>query len=223
MKRGMRALLAAAFGAALIFACGMHSATAADDDETEKEETFEEKLLKNIMRGLGADVGDAKIDYHERSPLVVPPNRDLPLPQNAKAVENNPAWPRDPDRKSRKKEAAVNPWANNDPDRALRPDELERGRKAGAGRVTTPSSTGNDSEIGRTLKPSELGYRGGLWDSLFNPKKEESEPFRGEPPRTSLTAPPSGYQTPSPSYPYGISPEKKTPLPSVTDRAVGAQ
>ena len=96
VKRGMRAALAAAFAAAFILTCGMRGAIAADDDDTNKDETFEQSILTSIMRGLGADVGDAKIDYHERSPLVVPPNRDLPLPQNAKAVENNPAGPQDP-------------------------------------------------------------------------------------------------------------------------------
>ncbi len=219
-KRGMRAALAVAFGAALLLAGGMHFAKAADDEKD--EETFEQKILKDFMRGIGAEVGDPKIDYHERSPLVVPPTRNLPPPENAKALAGNPAWPQDHDRKAAKKrQAKANPWANNDPDRVLRPDELERGRKAGAGKVTAPGT--NEYDIGRALNPSELDYKGGLWGSLFNSKKEESEPFVGEPPRTSLTAPPSGYQTPSPKYPYGISPDKKTPLPSVTDRAVGAQ
>jgi hypothetical protein len=35
-------------------------------------------------------------------------------------------------------------------------------------------------------------------------KKEESAKFTGEPPRTSLTDPPPGYQTPSPDQPYGL-------------------
>ena len=28
--------------------------------------------------------------------------------------------------------------------------------------------------------------------------------FTGEPPRDTLTAPPAGYQTPSPNYAYGV-------------------
>jgi hypothetical protein len=209
-------------GAGLILGGAMSAAVAGDDDGD--SDSFEQKILNSIMRGLGADMGDSKIDYHERSPLVVPPTRDLPPPENAKAVQSNPDWPQDPDVKARKKEqASVNPWANNDPDRALRPDELNVGRKSktGAGKVATSSNSSNEYEIGRAFRPSELGYKGGLWDSLFHPKKEEAEPFTGEPARTTLTAPPVGYQTPSPSYPYGISPEKKTPLPLVTDRAVG--
>jgi hypothetical protein len=40
--------------------------------------------------------------------------------------------------------------------------------------------------------------------SLFGGSKAESAPFTGEPTRESLTQPPPGYQTPSPSYVYGI-------------------
>lgn len=204
-----------------LLVAGHATAARAADDDPDKGKSFEQRLLDGIMRGLGADVGDKGIDYRERSPLVVPPTRNLPPPEGIKAAQRDPAWPEDHDLKQRKKSAAAtNPWADNDPDRVLRPDELARGRKRGAGRPSGPGVT--EYDIGRTMKPSELGYRGGLWDSLFNPKKEESEPFRGEPPRASLTEPPPGYQTPSPKYPYGVSPEKKTPLPSVTDRPVGA-
>lgn len=221
-RRGMRAALAVAFGISLFLAGGLHLAKAADD-EPQEDDTFEQKIIKEFMRGLGADMGDARIEYHERSPLVVPPNLNLPPPENVKAVEANPAWPQDHDRKAAtKKQAKANPWANNDPDRALRPDELERGRKAGAGRVTSPET--NESEIGRSLSPSELGYKGGLFSTLFGSKKEESEPFTGEPPRKRLTTPPSGYQTPSPKYPYGVSPEThRATVPTIADRAVGAQ
>ena len=40
--------------------------------------------------------------------------------------------------------------------------------------------------------------------TMFGGKKDESAKFTGEPPRTSLTDPPPGYQTPSPDQPYGI-------------------
>jgi hypothetical protein len=54
------------------------------------------------------------------------------------------------------------------------------------------------------MSPSELGSKG-IFGSLF--KKDdggESAKFTGEPPRASLTAPPRGYQTPSPDQPYGV-------------------
>jgi hypothetical protein len=56
------------------------------------------------------------------------------------------------------------------------------------------------------MKPSDLGYKGGLFGSLFKPTPDnEVGTFTGERPRTSLVEPPPGYQTPSPSQPYGVT------------------
>jgi hypothetical protein len=56
--------------------------------------------------------------------------------------------------------------------------------------------------------PSELGTDAkkifGSIASSFSSAQPEAEPFTGEPQRDSMTAPPSGYQTPSPNYPYGM-------------------
>jgi hypothetical protein len=47
----------------------------------------------------------------------------------------------------------------------------------------------------------------------YNPagwfSKEEYASFNGEPVRQDLTEPPAGYRVPSPTQPYGISPDKK--------------
>jgi hypothetical protein len=40
---------------------------------------------------------------------------------------------------------------------------------------------------------------------------EEYGKFEGEPPRTSLVQPPSGYLTPSPAAPYGMTPRSGEP------------
>ena len=40
---------------------------------------------------------------------------------------------------------------------------------------------------------------------MFGKDEEEVAKFTGEPPRASLTAPPPGYQTPSPDQPYGVN------------------
>ena len=52
-------------------------------------------------------------------------------------------------------------------------------------------------------------------------KKEEQAKFTGEPPRTSLTEPPVGYQTPSPAQPYGLAKGAAPPKAynDYTDRA----
>ena len=54
--------------------------------------------------------------------------------------------------------------------------------------------------------------------------KAEEKPFTGEPARTNLIQPPTGYQTPSPNYPYGVGVKNNSvkDLPAIKDRAVGA-
>jgi hypothetical protein len=39
--------------------------------------------------------------------------------------------------------------------------------------------------------------------------KTETGTFTTEPPRDNLTAPPPGYQTPSPNQPYGLGPSQE--------------
>ncbi len=38
--------------------------------------------------------------------------------------------------------------------------------------------------------------------------QDETATFEAEPPRASLTDPPSGYRVPSPAQPYGVSADK---------------
>ena len=110
-------------------------------------------------------------------------------------------------------------WSGSVPaGRPLSPYELDKGRKAGAG--MSPTTTTGRDERGAPYSPSELGYKGGVFETLFKSKdKDEVATFSGEPPRTNLTAPPTGYMTPSPNYPYGLSAKKEAPKPfKVEDR-----
>ena len=224
--RAGRAAIGGLLGMVLVLG-GNAVVFAADDDDDEP--TFEERIIKNIMGGLGVAVGRPDIDYRERSPLVIPPTRDLPTPEATTSI-NNPAWPTDHDQRKRPKK--VDKFENGSLrtqkfERAtLSPEELRKGAAPGAGRVTRPGTTDN-LDPGRNLSPSELGIeKGGLFNNLFSFGKQEIEPFDSEPPRTSLTQPPSGYQTPSANYPYGIGvPKNNTTqnLPLAKDRAVGTQ
>jgi hypothetical protein len=78
---------------------------------------------------------------------------------------------------------------------------------------------------GSAVLPSQLGYFGGLfsWSSfgfgLVQPK-EEVGTFTREPPRAALTAPPVGYQTPSPAAPYGVTKRNEYGPASKPDLAV---
>jgi hypothetical protein len=203
----MRAALAGVVAITMALAAG--PAFAADDDD---DDTWDTKVFRNFLLGLGLQRdGGAGIDYHERSPLVVPPSRELPPPQSAATVTNDPAWPKDRDvakRKTTKKKQAI-PTEEDDM-RQLRPDEL---RGAARGRPTgeAPGVQGARPE---QATPSQLGHTGFSLGSMFSRDGKQVQ-FTGEPPRTNLTEPPPGLRTPSSKYPYGtkgvLEPDKGAP------------
>ncbi|MGI8526224.1 MAG: hypothetical protein ACR2K5_08600 [Pseudolabrys sp.] len=198
-----------ALGCALACLAGVAApSTARADDDS---------FLSTVMHGLGLRNGsEPTIDYRERSPLVVPPRRDLPAPERA-SVENNPAWPVDPELKAKKEKDELEKLSKgsdafDEQARVLRPDQMTPGRKFSrtSRRTSTVSRNANsgasDNDIGRVLKPSELGYSGGLFGMFKTTNNGGAEigKFTSEPPRASLTEPPAGYQTPSPAAPYGL-------------------
>jgi len=225
MTQARRAAVAGALGLAVLAAIAPGSARAQEDDE-EKSSIWEvdKKILQGVMRGLGLrDGSEPQIDYRERSPLVIPPSRDLPQPQQA-GTGQPPAWPADPDVKRRKeatKKRNKEPNYRGDDQQGqnLIPSELNPpGVTGSSGGTGSPTSTGNDE---RPISPSALGYFGGLFSNFGGPK-EEVTTFDREPPRPNLTAPPSGYQTPSPAQPYGLTKKKDRATVKPSDPAVGA-
>lgn len=191
-------------------------------DDVGEERPWDSRLLGNVLESLGLQSPNkSEIVYQERAPLVIPPSTNLPIPEKADAaVANNPAWPKDPD-VARKKEAARQARAaayksadqtQRDEQRVLSPSEMMPGASA----TNRPPRVGKDpnrtagtwSESGDRLTPSQLGYRGGLFGNMFGGKEEDVARFTGEPPRTALTDPPPGYQTPSPDQPYGVGSER---------------
>ena len=78
LMRGLRWAFVAA-GIGLVMAAG--PVRAGEDEDEYDGLTFEERIVDNLMTGLGAKSAASKgIDYRERSPLVVPPKLDLPPP-----------------------------------------------------------------------------------------------------------------------------------------------
>ena len=161
----------------------------------------------------------------------MPPSRNLPPPQSDSVAASNPAWPKDPDVKQRKQDAAKKKQPNKSAAEAAeaeaRPlprDQLERGRSSTqAGGTVTKDA---DADASRPLRPNELGSKS-LFSNIFSSApwadKTETGTFTGEPTRDNLTAPPSGYQTPSPNQPYGLSPrdDTKVKVPTFQDRTAG--
>jgi hypothetical protein len=203
----MRALRLAAvvLGIGLVMAS---NAARAEDDEDDS--TFEEKIIKQIMTGIGGtNMENTGIEYRERSPLVIPPRTDLPPPAAAAAEAPVPNWPKDPEVKRRKEAKAARKKDNKDPVEAARilsPSELAVGKTAAAKRSAETNQPG-DPGANAILSPSQLGYDGGVL-GFFKGNKTETAPFKGEPTRDTLTMPPSGYQTPSPGYAYGTGPKE---------------
>jgi hypothetical protein len=193
-------------------------ARAGDDDDEEKlpEKSFEQKLISDFFHGIGgqsADDSGKGIDYRERSPLVVPSKIDLPPPMTKKtpAAAN---WPKDPDLQARRAaiEESKQPGTTwDDAKRPLLPSELAArpSKKKTVSSSVEDDRPGIDNSKSYILSPSQLGFNGGMWSGMLGGKqKEDSKPFVSEPARSSLTEPPSGYQTPSPNYAYGTGPAK---------------
>jgi hypothetical protein len=215
--RAARGRILGVVGAVAIVALGRKMAYAQDDDD---DLTFEQKIIQNIMGGLGANVG-AGIDYRERSPLVIPPTQDLPPPEPTAAKPADPNWPVDPEQRRRAKAKNTRPIPEYEQMRALRPSELNvAGRPAQRSAPATPPPGGTHDDLARPLPPSALGYKGGIFGSLLGRNDTEVGTFAGEPPRTNLTEPPPGYQTPAAGQPYGVTPEKNQPAKpaSIWDR-----
>lgn len=197
-------LAAVLLGVGLVAVAGQ--ARAADDDD---DESFEDRIIRNIMQGLGGtNMENTGIEYRERSPLVVPPKIELRPPDaNAAAEARVPNWPKDPDVQRRKAAIAANkkskptPWEAGRP---LMPSELNA-KTAGASSVAGSESMSPGTPGAAILSPSQLGFTG--FNGMFG-SKTETAPFKGEPTRDSLTMPPVGYQTPSPAFAYGTGPKE---------------
>lgn len=199
-------LSAIVLGIGLVMSAG--PVRAGDDGDDDDDMTFEEKLIDNLMSGIGGKSMEKKgIEYRERSPLVVPPTLDLPPPASADA-KDAPNWPKDPDERRRKAAIAERKKAGNKAAeyaknaRPLSPAELDAHKTAGPDRTVNDPIQPGANINNPTMSPAELGYTGGLWN-MFKGNKPESKPFTSEPPRESLVEPPPGYQTPSPNYAYG--------------------
>ncbi|MGD0025799.1 MAG: hypothetical protein ABSC37_14455 [Xanthobacteraceae bacterium] len=204
--------------AALVVCANTAAARAGDDDDSE---SFTSKFMR-VLGLKNPGTTESSIEYGERSPLVVPPTRDLPPPVTA-GPPPAPNWPKDPDVEQRAKakvKEKVVPHNDNvrELSRPLSPGELNvPGANTSAGDAAGPNGSSQQTTAADT----------GAKKSIFSFdwfKKEEYATFTGEPGRASLTDPPPGYLTPSPDQPYGIGPEKKQyKVPTVADRAEPAR
>jgi hypothetical protein len=227
-KTTKRAIWSGVVGLVVLTAFAPGSARAQDDDEENSIWNLDKRIINGFAKGLGLQRGDAPgIDYRERSPLVVPPSRDLPAPETT-GTSRSAAWPVDADTKRREDVAARKKLDRRGYDevregRSLMPSEIDGPgtRSRGPDKPGKPSDADVD---GTNYKPSDLGYFGGIFSGSafgFGGQKEEYGTFTKEPPRQALTVPPVGYQTPSAAQPYGVSKDKARQSVTPLDPAVG--
>ena len=216
MRRALTRRWAYAIGAfvGVLLVIGHGTAIAQENND---DDSFEQKIIKGVLGGIGLDVGRQGIDYSERAPLVIPPNSDLPPPQTTAATP--PDWPKEarPKKPTSKKKLDANASVRQaDVERAAASAaEMNGGPKPAAGASGAPPAPAdpvdNTSDVGGRPLPASVVDKIGLFNlNLFGTKPEQAQ-FHHEPPRVNLTQPPTGYQTPSPDYPYGIAQAKKGP------------
>jgi hypothetical protein len=197
--------MSAALGLALAGVLAIPAPARAGDDDV----PLDTQIFRNIMSSLGLQSADAPgIEYQERPPLVIPPNRNLPPPQKTDAALNNPAWPKDPDVARAKLQKQLERKGTSSEDvrqesNPLSPAELAPGAKYAPRTRRHQTAVDAAGADGALMTPSQLGFSGGLFKKMFGKDDKEDAKFTGEPPRTTLTEPPPGYQTPSPDQPYG--------------------
>jgi hypothetical protein len=232
-----RAAIGGVIGAALLAA----GTPARAGDDLEQVLDAPTKMFDRVLEGLGLRKdGEAMINYEERAPLVIPPSRTLPPPERSDAViANNPAWPKDPDVQRRKAEVEQEKKNTlNTSDQMLlnsyqlSPADMTPGPKPRTVRRSRSpdSSSASGSDYTEKMSPKQLGFTGSLWGMMFGKKNNKDSDnvanFTREPPRTALTEPPPGYQTPSPEQPYGLGKEKPvvpTSRDYMIDHPVGEQ
>ena len=198
---------AAMIGAALVIGCAGQAAFAADDEDEEKP-LIDTTIMRHILQGLGWQRDQSGIEYRERSPLVLPANKQLPKPESA--AKKTAGWPDDPDvkRAKQRRDAEKNRKAYTEgvDDRPLLPNEYARKGTVNDLPTILSGKSAEDSEKPSTVY--ELGSKN-FWSKTFG-NKDEYTTFTGEPPRQRLLEPPRGYRTPSPAQPYGVGKEKWT-------------
>jgi hypothetical protein len=170
-----------------------------------------QSAFREIMEDLGLQKRkDAKMDFSERAPLVIPPSTDmLPPPEQAGSLAAaNPNWPHDPDDAKELEEAEkekLPQWQRRkyqeNAAKAIYKTRAQDREQSAA--VEAPKSYDTTFDRNTVMTPEQLKEA---------QKKRAEAPAVNvyvEPERKRLTDPPPGYRTPSAAQPYGPGDGKK--------------
>jgi hypothetical protein len=207
----LRRLTFRAAAAGIVLCTGAIGARAGDNDIM----TRPNSIYDDMMQVIGLRDPGAGINYSERSPLVIPPTRNLPPPV-ADAPPNVAGWPEDPNgarAKAKNKQTWPIPdWAVT-LGQPLPPNKLEVHGAPPPGNRGSSSTSAGLAGNGAPDKTSIF--------SLFSFNKSQYATFTGPPARHRLTDPPSSYLVPSPDQPYGIGQaQQHYKAPNLANRAV---
>jgi hypothetical protein len=164
--------------------------------------------FKGALTTLGIVAPDRDpIEYHERAPLVVPKNMDLPPPAR-QAAERNPEWPTDPDvaAKLKEKAEAAKPVVrrqggdNGGEETRLSIWQVLTGKSSSppvqaAGPPGPSYDTNRQNENG--FIPNSVIRAQGQQFAAHDPEASDEIRPGYEPKRRYLTDPPPGYRKPS--------------------------
>jgi hypothetical protein len=158
------------------------------------EDSGDNTIFGSVLKSLGIG-GENNIEYRERPPLVVPPNRNLPAPQTARGVQD-PNWPVDP--------KSADPRKKGDQVRNL--DKLPVPQRPAEPGVAGAGAPNPSADTTGAVPPSQPAASGGFFSNLFGSGSRQAAPVGSAPMRKSLTEPPPDYESPSPGQPYGTTP-----------------
>lgn len=198
---------------AVLALAGCSSSTSGFTDEGSDDNVgIEQNLIKGLMTSMGAiDPREKPIEYKPRSPLVVPPQRNLPTPQNQDALLNAHNFPRNQEDVDR--EFARNAAKNaGDPGRAMTLGEQARFRLPSGtqAKITRPV---DEREASRPLTPAEMAGQGEATRAAMAEVEGSSAPLNQRK-RRLLTDPPEAYRTPSDKAPVEMAEEKSSLKPT---------
>ncbi len=172
-----------------------------------------QEFFHSISNWLGVTAEDQDdLDYHERAPLVVPPDSGkLPAPQ-ASIEQRNPKWPVDPEiaEKRRKAAQANSLWSQPsdlDDHYILRDRTNAAAQKKALGRLPDGESTASREPVPASDQTREYW----LDPRVLTGMRQRDEPKLAagvEPPRRSLTDPPVGARLPAAGAPVRATQEK---------------
>jgi hypothetical protein len=211
-----RALIAAAGGAFLIGLAAATPARALDDGAENIFSSIAGLLTAGI--GVGGKESQPQIEYRERAPLVLPPNLQQLPPPGSGVAARNPAWPQDFDvQRHNNKVARERRPRDSDDALSARTPMPTGGTVVGA---RDPRECSNDDALERLCNTNQF------WNTMRTTRSTpdtQKVAVGQEPPRRTLTDPPTGFRRQTTEQKYTFEVEQKVDISDARAQALEEQ